>query len=492
MLLWEAIKTTHYLERKQQRGIIESIKLPNHVYGTESEKEINTRLTPVLQRELDKRLAKIEDSVIGRSQNVNLGLKAFAPMLVHRGKKYPIVMDSGNGKGISYLMLISNDKIYTIYPTFKSTLEEIKATVEDFLRRERPEDLQKRPPAAYIPSYSVFLVDLEGNEVTEKEDKPETQKASEESLNYKLRTDYRVGAAFEHDQYGIGKVVAASSGGKAGTNGIVDWIEVDFGKPYLKGGKLQTTRRFENILTSAYFGKTLKKSGMAIKEAKSTCCGKCGHVHVKGTSCPKPYLTGKSHCSRRTNELHTLDQDGPAEFHQMHADHEESMNEMSLQSVGIPEFLAYVRENPKAIEALGFPSLGSLVSYVEDANAREWYELKKELNDYKQQAGPDEIFEFCPACLAEYLLEYEHKIEEGKYRGRKVTLGKPFLTPGGPKKRAVYVKNAKGNTVKVNFGDPNMRIKKSNPARRRSFRARHKCNNPGPRWKARYWSCKAW
>ena len=71
-------------------------------------------------------------------------------------------------------------------------------------------------------------------------------------------------------------------------------------------------------------------------------------------------------------------------------------------------------------------------------------------------------------------------------------LGKPWLTPGGPKKRSVCVKNASGNVVKVNFGDPNMRIKKSNPARRKSFRARHKCSTPGPRWKAKYWSCRAW
>ncbi len=72
------------------------------------------------------------------------------------------------------------------------------------------------------------------------------------------------------------------------------------------------------------------------------------------------------------------------------------------------------------------------------------------------------------------------------------TLNKPFLTPDGPKKRAVYVKNEKGNVVKVNFGDPNMRIKKNDPARRKSFRARHNCDNPGPKTKARYWSCKFW
>ena len=79
---------------------------------------------------------------------------------------------------------------------------------------------------------------------------------------------------------------------------------------------------------------------------------------------------------------------------------------------------------------------------------------------------------------------------EAEYQGRKVKLNKPMQ--GDVKKFKVYVKNPKGNVVKVNFGDPNMRIKKSNPARRRSFRARHNCDNPGPRTKARYWSCRKW
>lgn len=88
--------------------------------------------------------------------------------------------------------------------------------------------------------------------------------------------------------------------------------------------------------------------------------------------------------------------------------------------------------------------------------------------------------------------EWSEYAEAAEYQGRKVTLNKPFLTPDGPKKRSVYVKNEKGNVVKVNFGDPNMKIKKNDPARRKSFRARHNCDNPGPKWKARYWSCKAW
>ena len=84
----------------------------------------------------------------------------------------------------------------------------------------------------------------------------------------------------------------------------------------------------------------------------------------------------------------------------------------------------------------------------------------------------------------------DDELDEAEYQGRKVKLGKPMR--GDVKKFKVYVKNPKGNIVKVNFGDPDMKIKKSNPARRRSFRARHNCDNPGPRHKARYWSCRKW
>jgi len=81
-------------------------------------------------------------------------------------------------------------------------------------------------------------------------------------------------------------------------------------------------------------------------------------------------------------------------------------------------------------------------------------------------------------------------VDEAEYRGKNVPLGKKL--PGDVKKSKVYVRKPNGNIVKVNFGDKKMRIKKSNPARRRSFRARHNCKNPGPRWKARYWSCRSW
>jgi len=85
----------------------------------------------------------------------------------------------------------------------------------------------------------------------------------------------------------------------------------------------------------------------------------------------------------------------------------------------------------------------------------------------------------------------EGDIDEAEYQGRKVQLGKPMQ--GDVAKSKVYVKDPKtGNVKKVNFGDPNMKIRKSNPGARKSFRARHNCDNPGPRTKARYWSCRAW
>ena len=113
--------------------------------------------------------------------------------------------------------------------------------------------------------------------------------------------------------------------------------------------------------------------------------------------------------------------------------------------------------------------------------------------------------DFCKKVLLEsgqvvYLvvpIETQEFISEAEYQGRKVQLGK--IMQGDVKKFKVYVKNDKGNVVKVNFGfggksakGKRMTIKKNNPQRRKSFRARHNCDNPGPRWKARYWACRTW
>tara|TARA_R110000803_G_scaffold30857_1_gene69225 strand:- start:2446 stop:3780 length:1335 start_codon:yes stop_codon:yes gene_type:complete len=125
---------------------------------------------------------------------------------------------------------------------------------------------------------------------------------------------------------------------------------------------------------------------------------------------------------------------------------------------------------------------GKGIEYESSNNAEvdEWFKGQTDVsfngNDFYEAFG--------------WVEENDENVVEAEYQGRTVKLNKPMR--GDVKKFKVYVTNPKGNVVKVNFGDPDMRIKKSNPARRRSFRARHNCDNPGPKTKARYWSCKKW
>lgn len=109
----------------------------------------------------------------------------------------------------------------------------------------------------------------------------------------------------------------------------------------------------------------------------------------------------------------------------------------------------------------------------------------KKFTTYREEL----IDEICEQCDI-----YEDlQITEAEYKGKKVNLNDPIRTSENPgKKFKVYVKGPKGNVVVVRFGDPNMEIKRDDPKRRASFRARHGCDNPGPKWKARYWSCYQW
>jgi len=125
---------------------------------------------------------------------------------------------------------------------------------------------------------------------------------------------------------------------------------------------------------------------------------------------------------------------------------------------------------------------------VHPATLRARYALSTPMTEDELNTG-----EYCPRCLATEIVKAKMQpLQEAEYQGRKVSLGKPMR--GDVAKFKVFVKDPKtGNVKKVNFGDKTMRIKKSNPKRRKSFRARHHCDtNPGPRTKARYWSCRKW
>ena len=103
-------------------------------------------------------------------------------------------------------------------------------------------------------------------------------------------------------------------------------------------------------------------------------------------------------------------------------------------------------------------------------------------------AGEKGIYEG-EEVLLDIPFEYYDKIDEAEYRGKDVDLNKPFRTPSGPRKFGVYTKNQKGNVIKVGFGQPGMRVNNNDPKKARSFQKRMRCDQPGPKWKAKYWSC---
>lgn len=136
-----------------------------------------------------------------------------------------------------------------------------------------------------------------------------------------------------------------------------------------------------------------------------------------------------------------------------------------------------------------FDFLKKIMHSLETTSGKEYSDQEKQM----KTKSPDELDKYVDREFQKARSGFSgmtENMDEAEYQGRKVQLGKPMA--GDVKKSKVYVKGPKGNVVKVNFGDKNMRIKKSNPSRRKSFRARHNCDNPGPRWKARYWSCRAW
>ena len=186
------------------------------------------------------------------------------------------------------------------------------------------------------------------------------------------------------------------------------------------------------------------------------------------------------------------------------------------EQADIDLFRSMMAQIESKIETLGDDEVANLISalqpVINEAVNEGFTGLEEEIlieshfnmYNYLQDAIDENGETPCPQCLYEVLSEATcgcpDLIPEAKYRGRTVTLNKP--TRGDVKKFKVYVKNAKGNVVKVNFGhggssakkkgEKTMKIRKSNKKARKSFRARHNCKSPGPKWKARYWSCRKW
>ena len=194
-------------------------------------------------------------------------------------------------------------------------------------------------------------------------------------------------------------------------------------------------------------------------------------------------------------------------------DHEVSMAIKQLQDIIVNAAQLYEKLGNQERDIAGWISdhISQAQNFINQANYG-FHELDESLNedkpcwkDYEMIGMKTKDGKQVPNCVPKNerivyrneMMRFEivesdepYPIEEAEYQGRTVKLGKP--TRGDTKKFKVYVLNPKGNVVKVEFGQRGMSIKKNNPARRRSFRARHNCDDPGPRHKARYWSCRKW
>ena len=179
---------------------------------------------------------------------------------------------------------------------------------------------------------------------------------------------------------------------------------------------------------------------------------------------------------------------------------QDNLNESLNESV-FPGSAIYESEQGASIFEMPLPTALSEEAADEFAQKIADYVFEQGYDDFDIEISSDneieeneETYEDDDDFYEEYGVmwynEDDDPIDEAEYQGRKVKLGKPMQ--GDVKKFKVYVKNPKGNVVKVNFGQKGAKIKKSNAARRKSFRARHNCSNPGPRHKARYWSCRKW
>ena len=250
-LLQELKFDSHYLDRKQDRVInIEKVIIPKEALGNYTLPQIQEPLITAVRNSLLTKLSTLEKGDLPRSLGRIIGYKIFTPLVLANGKRYPINIITSQGSGTYYYLVIKDETIYTI---IVSTEEDLYAKIKDHIKRKRPEDFKKDTPIelmSYKDGIELFdLAKLMG------EERVAPKKISKEDLPYTVRTDYRIGANFDHKDYGTGKIVATSTGnaGKADQRGMLAWVDVDFGKLYLSGGKLTKIRRINNVYAKSYF-----------------------------------------------------------------------------------------------------------------------------------------------------------------------------------------------------------------------------------------------
>lgn len=263
----EAVPTDHYLLRKQERGNILKIFTSREVYEEYPKEKVFSALKQTIEDRLMRILSGLESPGKALPSNNYTAFKVLEPVLVYKGQEYPVTMEVEYTKflkdgtkekhknlGNTYVVVKAGDAIVTLMlipnkaDLYQQVRNHIKNSKDEYIDLDKVK-IREIPSKNYI-----FNIDIEelfkGKNIERR-----AAEVTKEELPYKVRTDYRKGGNFTHDQYGTGKIVTTSAGvsGDPGSTGILDWVDVDFGKEFVKGGKLTTVRRIPRVYATAYW-----------------------------------------------------------------------------------------------------------------------------------------------------------------------------------------------------------------------------------------------
>jgi len=268
-MLREVRQSDHYRLRKGERGKILDLKVPKAAYEGYDWKEVEPKLIQDISERLFGILRGFEGKQSSYSGAINRVFLILKPTAIKDGKQYPITMHVKSSKfdketqktvivdnyGEAYVLIITQGTLVTLllYKAEDTTEDRLLAKSKDHLQREKPEIADN--PYKVMPTtgweYKIDIDELmKGKEVGLSQ-----AEVSKEDLKYDVRTDYRKGGAFKHKEYGTGTIVTTSSGvqGQPNPQGKLDWVDVDFKKPYIKGGQVLTIRRIPNVYATAYW-----------------------------------------------------------------------------------------------------------------------------------------------------------------------------------------------------------------------------------------------
>jgi hypothetical protein len=263
MKLTEYHLTKHYLERKNERGVVQEVYTAKAALEGYDIDQAQEKLKAAIQAKLNQAIREVEKIGSGAKtvSNVFKVIKVFSPVVVRDGKEYvtniKVNTSKQTRKGIIRGELLGNLFVGVLRGNSLTTFmlvkdnENLELKLKDHAKRIAGSNFKVVVADTPTPTFQFNIDELMNGKSLELKD----AEKQEEDLPYKIRTDYRQGANFTHDDYGTGKIVNTSSGVKGQPNqqGKLDWVDVDFGKPFLKGGKMQTVRRIPTVYAKAYW-----------------------------------------------------------------------------------------------------------------------------------------------------------------------------------------------------------------------------------------------